>query len=1131
MTKQTSTTESPAYRVNGHDATRVTFYALACDATRSVVVEACAGAGKTWMLVSRILRAMLLGVRPEEVLAITYTRKAAGEMRERLANLLSSFSVENSTHDERVKGLVERGVGRSEAEGMAETLGALYGRMLEGGRPVEIKTFHAWFAQLLRAAPRDLLEEIGLQPDVALIEEIDDVKQDVFHSFYEAMLKDADLHRDFRDVIHSRGRSQTMKWLEAALERRVEFELADGAGTLMSSVVSAQLQFPRFGAFTHPADVLASADVVETVEGLVAELAMSKNSTPQKAAAGLTSALSLSAAVDRMEAVKSALLTKSGTVKAHLKASALESFGEFLKELDEACEQARAHDEHIRMVRLSRALLSAYATYKRQRGLADMADLENCAQRLLGDSTLSGWVQEKLDSRIRQILIDEFQDTSPLQWRALSSWLSGYGGAGGGQHRPSVFIVGDPKQSIYRFRRAEPRVFQAAKDFVSDTLGGMVLECDHTRRNAPAILDGLNQVFAAATQEGQFAGFHAHTTEVLPDADLSGSGIYRLEPVMRDGAAKASAGKDAEQPWRDSLKTARLEAEVQLKSKEAERVAHAIADLLNTGMRPDDIMVLSRKRATLLLLQDRLRARGIPYLEAAQSRLADAAEVQDILAMMDVLVSSRHSLALARCLKSPMFNVGDDGLVWMARQARAAGLSWSGVLESTADEALDELGTCGAALLNAKRCLAVLGKAASGLPPHDLIDAILAETNYRANTAACVPDQMRSASMQAIDALLAVALEMNGGRFATPYAFVRELKAKSISHPGPAHSSAVQLLTVHGAKGLEAKVVFVCDAMPESNRRDGPSLLVDWEVDDPAPATCAFVISSARCAPSLRAVAAKEEGFRSREELNGLYVAMTRAAERLVLSCTEPHFIQREGRPWWDLVYPVATEWLLSDEGAAPAAAGVESQQVTTQELPDLTERAREASAVAVTLAAQAAVKAGHEEMVAIAAGRVLEWVCPTSLNANQAASDDAIEVLSLEACVAVGLRSNDASEVSGLVRKVRSTRPDLLVDGDWAWAANFVHVGHGRQSICVDRMVEINGPAGSEWWLLQYCLDAEDDIRGQNIGLAMSAVAKDNPGDKVFGVLIMADGTVDVREGKIRSAEVTERTLVEAPF
>ena len=151
-----------------------------------------------------------------------------------------------------------------------------------------------------------------------------------------------------------------------------------------------------------------------------------------------------------------------------------------------------------------------------------MNDLERGAMALLGDAALAGWVQERLDARIRHVLIDEFQDTSPLQWHALHGWLSAYAGAGGGassQRPPSVIVVGDPKQSIYRFRRAEPRVFAAVRGFVVEALGGCVLECDHTRRNAPGVLTALNAVFAEAQAAGAYAGFREHTTESAPVAE------------------------------------------------------------------------------------------------------------------------------------------------------------------------------------------------------------------------------------------------------------------------------------------------------------------------------------------------------------------------------------------------------------------------------------------------------------------------------------------------------------------------------------------------------------------------------------------------------------------------------------
>ena len=146
------------------------------------------------------------------------------------------------------------------------------------------------------------------------------------------------------------------------------------------------------------------------------------------------------------------------------------------------------------------------------------------------------------------------------------------------------------------------------------------------------------------------------------------------------------------------------------------------------------------------------------------------------------------------------------------------------------------------------------------------------------------------------------ALELHGGRFSTPYSFIRELKTKSIRPPAANHVDGVRMLTIHGAKGLEAKVVFVSDTQPEAMRSETSSLLVDWDVSDPAPRLCAFIASGGACPPSLRGIAEMEEMFRGREEMNGLYVAMTRAAERLVLSCTEPYFSPKAGLSWWDRV-------------------------------------------------------------------------------------------------------------------------------------------------------------------------------------------------------------------------------------
>src|SRR5262249_8219818 len=142
--------------------------------------------------------------------------------------------------------------------------------------------------------------------------------------------------------------------------------------------------------------------------------------------------------------------------------AAVSSALQTLSQLATQVEQKDAREDHLRMARLARMVLSTWQALKLEQAPVDIQDLEPWAVELLSEQALASWVQQRLDVQLRHVLIDEFQDTSILQWQALQGWLSSYAGAGGGasgQRAPTVFIVGDPKQSIYRFRGAESRVF------------------------------------------------------------------------------------------------------------------------------------------------------------------------------------------------------------------------------------------------------------------------------------------------------------------------------------------------------------------------------------------------------------------------------------------------------------------------------------------------------------------------------------------------------------------------------------------------------------------------------------------------------------------------------------------------
>ena len=1096
----------PAYAADGRPCSREAFYALACDPARSVVVEACAGAGKTWMLVSRMLRALLAGARPQDILAITFTRKAAGEMRERLNTWLAELAL--APADQQVQELRLRGLSEPEAQRLAPTLAGLHEQVLASGRVVGISTFHAWFTQLMRAAPHELLDRLGLQPGMGLLEDTTELQPALLRRFQAKVAASAVLLQDYTALLERHGRQRLGDWLSSTLERRIEIELADAAGTLADSVAAPARLWPDCAGLDQP---LQRWQEDAALRSLLAEAASAlgahKGKRPQDAGAALRQALDADPSDHSagFDAAWAALFTGVGEPRKLGDLPAFEAAVAALQTLAAQVQQQLAHDDHRRMVGLVRLLLVEWQALKRGRALADMNDLERCALLLLSDPVASGWVQQRLDAQLRHLLIDEFQDTSPLQWQALLAWLSAYAGAGGGTNgrQPlSVFIVGDPKQSIYRFRRAEPRVFQAAQAFVQQAFAGVRLACDHTRRNAPEVVGLLNQVFGQAQEQGELADFRPHSTEVetgpLP-------ALRQLPEVKRPPRGSGSGA--AETGWRDSLQTPRAEAEQLLRAQEAAWVAKAVAQMVaSEGRRPGQIMVLSRKRRMLGLVAQALRALGLPCVAAEALALADLPEAADLIALLDVLASPGHDLSLAQALKSPLFGASDDELLALSRHAAGAGW-WS---------ALRRWDQPPASLARARELLDRWAPLVQRLPPHDLLDRIVFEGDVLARCVAAARPERRQLAAHAVQSLLAQALALDGGRYATPYNFVRALRQRRVAVPALAAQDAVQLLTVHGAKGLEAEVVMLVDCAPEPPSAGRPGVVVDWPVQDASPAAVALLANTSRCPPSLQALQQLEQALQAREAMNLLYVAMTRARGQLVISCTAPHRSEA-GASWWSRLALAAQIWRPDATGPAASVLPGDDQVLLTELATDwVLPPAQPAVAAASVGAAQdeAAARLGQ------AVHRWLEWAAgssaTTGLSGQRFPPMDAA-ALARAAAAEQGLPAAQAGEVQRLGQQVLDSAElaqFFHADG-LLWAGNEVPMAVAGQMLRIDRLVQLRGPAPGggppgSWWVLDYKLNhAPQALQANRAQLAgyRDAVAAQQPGEPVFAAFVSAGG------------------------
>ena len=1122
-----------AYEHNGRPVSREAFYAIACDPARSVAVEACAGAGKTWMLVSRMLRALLDGCAPHEILAITFTKKAAGEMRQRLQEWLEEFS--HKPLEELTVELIARGISPQGALDKREALQNLYRQLLEAGRPVQIRTFHSWFAALLGTAPLALLQQQGLPAHFELLEDDAEAVREVWPPFLQTVAESASLRADYEAVVARHGRSQTHKALAAALAKRVEFDLADEAGVVDASVPPFQLAYPDLAALAEPAEALQTEAALQRWRSRASALGAEANKTPQKAADAIIDALACADLNQRLDMLRKAMfVAKEDRLSKNLeKFPAAQEAEPELQRLLTARRQHEAWQHQQRMARLARCLIAQFVAVKQQHGWVDMNDVERTALVMLADPVLSGWVQERLDARIRHLLVDEFQDTNPLQWQALHAWLSGYAGSGGGSAAPSVFIVGDPKQSIYRFRRAEPQVFIAAQAFVRDGLRGDLLSCDHTRRNAQGVIAAVNAVMGQAQAQNETTGFRDHTTESKHPGQL-----LRLPAITDADGDSQGAGRDA-LAWRDSLTEPRHEAEETQRMRECTQAAAWVAAQIAAGTLPKEVLVLARKRDRLASMQDSLRALHLPCVQPEKADLFDAPEVQDMVALLDVLVSPTHDLSLARALKSPLFSLGDDALVALAvlrRQPEHAGCSWFDLLLKSELLAPD---------LKALRPVLIQYQDwVSGLPPHDALHAIYEHGDVLARFAAAAPVTQRQAVQANLRALLAASLQHDGGRYLTPYAFVRAMKKGGVRAPGRADAQAVRMLTVHGAKGLEADCVLLLDTDTRPQKAETMGVLVDWPGEQTVPSAFVFLASESNPPPSAEAALAAEQQARSREELNMLYVAMTRAKHCLALSSVLPG--NSAPGSWWNRLAPLVTE---VDVGTTLApAAGAEATPDTftiaaLHPLPEALQSARTkpgAAAADPTSATPVAMPGDAESTPLSRQGDAMHQLLEQAGVAGAPLAD--LRTHGWPAARVARLASDHDIAPAAAELAARMAQGILAGEGAWAWdpeqvqtAINEAPLHYQGQSLRIDRLVLRRALSADDavagWWVLDYKSAAQPQRQQALVAQLQryqEAVQALMPGEAVHAAFLTGDGRL-VRAGGGPTLAAVGHTLAPA--
>lgn len=857
----------------------------ALDPRSSVVVEACAGSGKTWLLVSRIVRLLMDGVAPSEILAITFTRKGAREMQERLNTWLEEMAVHRD--DAYVKTFFcERGM-PDDAATIARARG-LFETVLIAQPGIKINTFHGWFADLVQRAPL----QAGLAKGFTLTEKVHALEQEAWQRYAQSLTTaDANpqqtaLDELFRDV----GLHNTHKLLTSFLAKRAEWWRFSAAQN--DPVAFAVEQLLRQSNVDLEVDYFAQLFRDQPFDDALTRL-VAVLETGGKTEQTIFNAFDVAGAIpdpsERYAAMRPLIFTKDDNVRdARLKfcakvgPSATDSLM-FVSEKMRAAEQCAIEQRVVRLNRYAfiagQDLLEHYQGLKAERGLFDFTDIEYAAYSLLRHSEHAEYMQYKLDARYRHILLDEFQDTNPLQWMTLQAWLQASSDA---SLRPTVFLVGDPKQSIFYFRRADARLFGHATEFLQREYGAQVLRQNVSRRSAPAVLDAVNSVFAEAKYLSGFVPHQAFNSELKGEVFVLP--LSALQQNVRSLQASSGLRDFLSIPQESEMETRR--------AVEAEELARGLTTIVGTWTIQDgdkqrpaeyrDVMILTRGRTQLRAYESALRSAHIPYTSARKGGLLDSLEAQDLMALLQFLLRPSDNLSLVHALRSPYFACSDDDLIALAQMQ---GDSWWRRLHSHSQ-------SLSTTLSRAHVSLARWLSLAPQLPVHDLLDRIFYEVDVEARYAYSVPPSMMKSVQANLTAFMELSLTLDSGRYPSLARFLNDLnalrRAPNIEAPDEGAlaeaGNAVRILTVHGAKGLEAPVVWLIDATARRKPREGYDVLVTWPTGAERPSHFSFLTTKAEHGTSREIFLAEEQSIHEQEEANLLYVAMTRAKQYLVVS-------------------------------------------------------------------------------------------------------------------------------------------------------------------------------------------------------------------------------------------------------
>lgn len=899
----------------------------AADPDLSVFVTANAGSGKTTTLVDRVARLLLRRVKPGEILCVTYTKAAAAEMQARLFEKLGEWAVaDNEVLSDSLAQLDGRDP-RTLTDGELSEARQLFANALETPGGLKIQTIHAFCEKLLKRFPL----EAGVSPSFRVLE--NEAAVALSHGAREDLARAAmadpegpigQAYAHFAVALDWGSFHDLLGKIETERGKLTAYVAAIGEDT-------APDPYALVGADPNrtPGDI--EADFLDWIDGAewerIAAAMATGSANDQKVAACMEAVEPGAWSVASMAPV---FLTQAGEPRKSMgtKKAPPEAVG-FLTDLQlkylsvlEVLRAARIADETIKVLTLAQAHAGLYESAKRRQGALDFSDLVVKTVDLLTRKANAAWVLYKLDGGIEHVLIDEAQDTAPEQWEIFKALTEEFFvGAGSERRTPpaegtparSVFVVGDQKQSIYSFQGARPeRLLKEAQAYASTVTAALgpdayrQVPLETSFRSTEEVLKFVDAAFASPERTRALSGEQgdriAHSGARRGQHGAIDLWPLFTDPVIEDRPAwNAPVDKEGQASGRKQL---------------AQALAREIRRQVETGaavygrdrkLRParyGDVLVLVRRRdATFEEIIRALKSEGVPVAGADRMRLSSHIVFDDLKAMARFVLFPDDDLSLAEILRSPLCDVSDFGepssLYPLADAETRSGRSLWRTLQQRADEhaewrrALDLL-------------LAALGDRERD--PFAFFAGVLNRVDETGLSArARILRRLGREAEEAIDETLAqvLAAEERGGRDLETCLALLEQADVEVKREMEGARDEVRVMTVHGAKGLEAPIVILPDTTARS-KPQGPTLLPVGLGDDPDDGEAWLMCPGSKgedCARSAEARQARVDRTDA-ESLRLLYVALTRARDRIIVMGRgmKTPAVGYDEASWWSVI-------------------------------------------------------------------------------------------------------------------------------------------------------------------------------------------------------------------------------------